>query len=202
MTERETTIKHNTLRDIVEAIEAESSALGLNIWVSRVDLLKPTVVIELGTGQGATARIVAAALPGYAVLYTVNYDYPDFSEFGGQLDGAWYVCTVRRVNGDTTNPATLLQVPDKANLMFMDTHHEAWCASVELELWQDKLVDGAIVIVDDIEVADMRDFWRLLPYEKYPIDCSRGQGYFRYDASVRYKSLYTRQQTPKEIAGR
>lgn len=186
------------LQQIVAEINATD---GETIWDKRVAYLRPKNVLELGTGQGATAKIIATSLPFNALFTTVNYDYPSFGEFGEQLnDCRYFECLLKRVCGDTLDPDTLTKVPGRVDLMFLDTHHEAWQAGAELELWQSKLVHGAIVIVDDLGVCDMMVFWDSVPYEKVTQDLGAVQGYFRYDQSNPYKNTFPRGRTPKELA--
>jgi hypothetical protein len=56
-------------------------------------------------------------------------------------------------------------------------------------------MDGAIVIVDDLGMHNMNEFWNTVPYEKVPIECGTAQGVFRYDRGVLYTASFPRGQT-------
>lgn len=186
-----------TLQQIINDIDAIP---GESIWVKRMVYFQPKTVLELGTGQGATACVIVSVLPADAKFFTVNYDYPSFDEFGEMLNKCTYVCQMSRINGDTLDPKTLDKVPDGVDFMFIDTDHYSWQAGAELELWQKKLQDGAIVIADDLGMNDMHLFWDSIPYDKMPQNTGALQGYFRYDKSHPYVNSFHRGRTPKEIA--
>lgn len=164
----------------------EVASVGIR-WPERLRHLRPKNVLELGTGQGASGAQIMSALAPDAVFTTVNY--ADGHVFGEQLS-EWYTdARLTRVSADTLSRATLDMVPDGVDLMFIDTTHEAWHAAEELTLWQDKLQDGAIVVLDDLDQHDMQEFWDSIPYEKAT---QERQGVFRYDAAVRYEGRFDR----------
>ncbi len=171
---------------------AEIAAIG-NGWPERIRYLKPKNIVELGTGQGASGALIMFALAILdldSIFTTINY--ADGHHFGEQL-APWYDDQqLHRLNADTIDPDTLKLVSDGIDLLFIDTTHEAWHAATELRLWQDKLQDGAIVIVDDLNQHDMGSFWNSIPYEKVPSTAGTCQGVFRYNATVRYEGSFDR----------
>ena len=150
-------------------------------WPRRIASLRPKHVVELGTGQGASGAKIMEALPKDSRFTTINY--ADGHNFGEQLQPWDDDPRLTMLAADTLNLATLAVVPDGIDFLFMDTIHEAWHVAAELRLWQLKLVNGAIVIVDDLNQHDMVIFWNSLPYEKA---LSSEQGVFRYDTELRY----------------
>lgn len=156
-------------------------------WQDRIRALQPRVVVELGTGQGASGAQIMRALNLDAWFYTINY--ADGHVFGEQL-APWNDDTrLTMLAADTLDIATLYKVPSAIDVLYIDTTHEAWHAAAELRLWQDKLRDGAIVFVDDLNHNDMELFWQSLPYEKYKTP-SELQGVFRYDAECDYYAAF------------
>ncbi len=181
---------------ISEVIAGIDAAEGDNVWTKRVNYLQPRNVLELGTGQGSTSALIMAAMSVGARLTTINYDYPDNQEFGVLLH-PWR--SDRRLHilcADTLSPPTLDHVPDRVDLLFIDTEHRAWYAAEELRLWQRKLKDGAVVVVDDLDHHDMIAFWESIPYGKAIVG---NQGLFLYGKPY-YTASFPRGKTPKEIA--
>ncbi len=161
-------------------------------WQDRIFQLQPRNVVELGTGQGASGACIMEMLPPGSTFTTINY--ADGHKFGEQL-GPWSSDPrLHMLAADTILPATLELVPDNIDLLFIDTTHEAWHAAQELRLWQDKLQDGAIVIVDDLNQHDMNLFWDSLPYEKVPSEAGTCQGVFRYSAALRYNGSFDKRE--------
>lgn len=168
-----------------------------NAWVRRITYMRPENVLELGTGQGASGNHIMSALLPTSKFTTINYNYPPEYCFGEQLNRWKSDPRLKCVVADTCDPDTLKQVPDGVDLMFIDSTHRAWHAAIELCLWQDKLQDGAVVIVDDLDQHNMMRFWDSLPYEKV-IHTDGRQGTFRYDDWLRYAVVFPRGKTSRE----
>lgn len=169
------------------------SKMSVDLWEDRMRSVCPNHVLELGTGQGATGAQIMAALGPNAQFTTINYPYPANQRFGEGLDPWRSDPRLTVLFADTLLSSTSDLVPYGVDLLFIDTTHEAWHAAEELCLWQDKLVDGAIVIVDDLNQNDMMLFWNDLPYEKYPENgCHTSQGVFRYRRAIRYGRRFNR----------
>jgi cephalosporin hydroxylase len=177
----------------------EITAVG-SWWPERIRHLRPKNVVELGTGQGASGAQIMSALPPDSTFTTINY--ADGHQFGAQLAEYYFDPRLRRLDMDTLDPATLGHVPDEVDLLFIDTTHEAWHAAAELRLWQDRLQDGAVVIVDDLNQHDMHLFWDSLPYEKVGSTAGNCQGVFRYDASRRYEGRFDRPEETDYVGDR
>lgn len=159
-------------------------------WPGRIDFLRPRNVVELGTGQGAAGMRIMSALPDDAHFTTINY-------VNGEIHGEGLVSWLKdprltMLFLDTIDPETLLKVPDDIDILFMDTTHEGWHVATELRLWQYKLADGAVVIVDDLDQNDMSIFWATLHYEKALLGGYSSQGLFRYDSARRYVGRFDR----------
>jgi predicted O-methyltransferase YrrM len=154
--------------------------------------MQPKHVLELGTGQGASGAEIMAVLSDRSIFTTVNYAWPVEYAFRKLLRPWMWDSRLDMVTGDTTDPGTLALVCSGVDLLFIDTTHEAYVASAEMRLWQCKLEDGAIVVVDDLPHHDMMAFWGSLHYEKKVVG---GQGVFRYDASKPYTAEITERTT-------
>src|SRR5450631_282105 len=167
---------------------AEIVAIGNN-WLTRIHYLQPKNIVELGTGQGVSGAQIMSALAPDAIFTTVNY--ADGHVFGEQLASWSSDPRLHRLDTDTLDPGTVGLVPDGVDLLFIDTTHEAWHAAEELCMWQGKLQDGAIVLVDDLNQHDMIVFWDSIPYEKSPYPGGSCQGVFRYDATKPYTAKFS-----------
>ncbi len=168
---------------------AEIAAVG-NGWPGRVSFLQPVNFVELGTGQGASGNLVMGSMPENSLFTTINY--ADGHKFGEQLSSWTSDPRLKMLAADTIDPDTLKMVPDNIDLLFIDTTHEAWHAAAELRLWQYKLQDGAIVVVDDLNQHDMIKFWESIPYEKSSLEGGSWQGVFRYNAAQRYNGSFNK----------
>jgi len=183
-------VKQEDVRRIAMNIPVSVIADVFGGWPGRINYLRPKNVLELGTGQGASGVQIMSALPPDATFTTINY--VDGHHFGEQRRD-WYSDPRKQmVDADTIDPDTLALVPDGVDLLFIDTTHEAWHAAEELRRWQAKLVNAAIVVVDDLDQHDMAAFWESLPYEKVPESAGPRQGMFRYDTSVPYEGKFDR----------
>lgn len=171
---------------------AEVAAIG-NDWARRIPFLLPKNVLELGTGQGASGNRIMSCLPQDSFFTTINY--VDGHHFGEQVQCWKGDKRFKMLDRDTLDARVLKLVPDNIDLLFIDSTHEAWHAAAELRLWQSKLVDGAVVVVDDLDQHDMASFWNSIPYDKMPhsvSDVGYLQGVFIYDASTRYTGSFNK----------
>lgn len=182
----------SALRDAVDRIPGD------NVWVRRLTVMRPCNIVELGTGQGVSGVQILQAMPADAVFTTVDFYYPENGRHGEFLELHRDDPRLNVVNTDTRWPESLVFVPDGVDLMFLDTTHRAWHAAIEIRLWQRKLIDGAIVIVDDLGMHDMWQFWQTLPYDKWPTEPLAVQGMFRYDRGRPYDAEFPTGKTSKE----
>lgn len=169
---------------------------GTTLWGKRMLHMRPRNFVELGTGQGASGVHIMQALPEGSWFTTINYDYPSSHGFGELLEPHYGDRRLRMLTVDTTEPGCPELVRGIIDLLYIDTHHVAWQAALELEMWQYKLCHGAIIIADDLDQNDMEKFWGSIHYEK-----SRAavmQGMFRYDSNLPYKSPFPRGLKPTE----
>lgn len=140
---------------------------------SMVHWASPENVLELGTNLGASAIALYAQKKAGARLVTVDIDtvaraLPDEMLEAGDF---WKI-----VGNDVDFP--LIKRHDenlfdaiygKVDFLFIDTDHRAEHLRNEWEIYQRYLVPGALVVLDDINVNDMRGFWDALPYPKLDI---------------------------------
>lgn len=170
-----------TLRELVDAALSdppfEDPRLvdgGEDRWVARlVRRLKPKFIVELGTGSGRTAAQIAAAMHEFSFFCTINWPNPPSGDDVGAELAPWAGSRrVVRVLGDTREQAW--RFPDRAvDLLYIDSTHTKECASAEWALYEPKLADGAVVVVDDLDHNDMREFWSSLPGEKVEVKGGR-----------------------------
>lgn len=156
-----------------------------DFWPQFTMYVKPKNFLELGTGQGRTAGLVLTQLSGQSVITTIN-KFDRTYRFGHELDSWKSDKRLKMIVGETCDPNVMRQVPDGVDVMFIDSDHRAFVAINELCLYERKLADNALVIVDDLLHNDMMKFWDNLPYEKLIFG---GQGIFRYDSTNRYSSI-------------
>lgn len=148
-----------------------------------VRYLQPKNVLELGTGEGWSAMYMLLELPVFSRLTTINqWNPPSPDDVGEALDYFSGDMRLTILRGDTRDALVANVVPDDVDLLFIDTSHDYATIAAEWELYAQKLVDGAIVCVDDLFHNDMMRFWDALPYEKMlrPDLNESGFGIFQY----------------------
>jgi hypothetical protein len=76
-------------------------------------------------------------------------------------------------------------LPIGIDMLFIDTDHTFAQASSEWNIYKHLCNPGAIVVLDDIRMNDMFDFWKSLPYPKLELtkECHvSGFGFFLYQS--------------------
>jgi predicted O-methyltransferase YrrM len=132
-----------------------------------IELLKPKEVLELGTSIGRSSLFMMCALPPDSKLTTVekgSYQRVDLKPF---FDDP----RLKIVYGDDTDKEVYEQFTPvhfkTIDFLFIDTEHNEEQLQKEWNIYKEFLVDGAIVVMDDIYLNEgMRKFWDKLLYEK------------------------------------
>ena len=141
-------------------------------------------IVELGTGDGYSSSCMLMALPLDGTLTTINWPNPPSGDNPLRYLGPFVTDTrLKMLSGDTRDLNIVAQIFDGIDLLFIDSTHTKECAETEWRLYEPKLADLAIVIIDDLNHNDMIDFWNWIPYWK--IETLEGQigivGYQRGD---------------------
>lgn len=173
-------------KTIAQIVADMNVAPGESMWEQRVRYIRPRHFVELGTGDGASGTVIMTALPEDSRFTTIDCRHIHGNKFAQWVDDQ----RLKIFIADTINYSTLKHFDADIDLLYIDTNHIAWHAGTELQMWQAKLVDGAIVIVDDLHQNDMVAFWESIPYDKQR--CMINQGVFRYDARNPYSNRFTR----------
>ena len=145
--------------------------------------LCPKYVVELGTGTGRTSAQILSALPSDGQFVTINWPNPPSGEDVGIELMPWRPDPrLRQLIGDTRMAFQFIE--SGIDLLYIDSTHTSEHVMQEWEAYRPKLVNGAIVVVDDIDFpkSDMREFWNPLPYDKVEIVLGdHAAGMFRYE---------------------
>ena len=121
---------------------------------------RPRVVVELGVGDGAMAERVMTELAPDGRFVGVNWPSPPSGDRPERFLYPWLGDPrLTIIYGDTRDPEVVKQVPDGIELLHVDSTHTAECASEEWRLYAPKLARGAVVVFDDLNHNDMRQFW-------------------------------------------
>lgn len=128
--------------------------------------LQSKCIVELGTGDGATASSIMKVLHRGAILTTINWPNPPSGDDPLKHLLHWAGDPrLEIVCGDTREQAWRFD-NHTIDLLYIDSTHTCECATQELAAYRPKLRDGATVVVDDLDHNDMRTFWDKLPYTK------------------------------------
>lgn len=142
--------------------------------------IKPNLILELGNCFGLSTLMMFSQLSETAQLISndltnqLKFVPPHvFNDsrlkfyFGNDLD--------LNIFGD--------DLPVGIDMLFIDTNHTFEQISAEWKIYKNLCNPGAIVILDDIRMNDMFDFWESLPYPKLELTTKchvTGFGFFLY----------------------
>lgn len=141
---------------------------GMEFSLARMVLeLQPKLIVELGVGDGATAVQVMNALAADGRLIGINWPNPPSGDNPSRYLGPWLDDQrLTILYGDTRDAWVVASVPDGIELLHIDSTHSLACISDEWRLYEPKLANKATVVIDDLDVNDMRVFWDRLTGDK------------------------------------
>jgi predicted O-methyltransferase YrrM len=159
---------------------------GYYAWLAlAVRVLKPKRILELGTYRGASTIMMYSELP-LDCEWLISVDLEDNRDFIQEVIFA--DSRVRFVSGNDLDLNIYDgKLPELCDLLFIDTLHERQHVEDEWAIYKHLCSSGALVVLDDIRLNDMWEFWQALPYPKLDItaDCHHsGFGIFRYVPST------------------
>jgi predicted O-methyltransferase YrrM len=134
-------------------------------------VLRPRRILELGTFRGASSLCMYASLcdPSQELTTCDIRSAADFVPEQMRRDPR-----VRIVVGDDLDLATFgSQPPTDIDLLFIDTVHSRAHVSAEWALYQPRCRAGALIVLDDIQLNDMPEFWNSITLPKLDVsaDC-------------------------------
>jgi predicted O-methyltransferase YrrM len=180
--------------DVLSRVDEEYRAYLTNVdgrsfyyqWLAvAVRLLKPSLVVELGGGLGASTLMMLSELPVTGRLVTCDLRPTlKFVSASAMRDARF-----RFVSGNDLDLSIFGDEPPIGiELLFIDTDHTLVQLAAEWSVYRHLCNPGALVVLDDILMNDLPRFWETLPYPK--LDLTRechfsGFGLFRYETEVR-----------------
>lgn len=105
-------------------------------------------VIELGVRWGTSTAVLLYALRDRGELWSVDVNWPT----GDLIPALSRQCHWHFIHGSDTHPTTLAALPDKADVVFVDTDHAFDHTLEELELYWPRVRDGGALLVHDTEL--------------------------------------------------
>lgn len=125
-------------------------------------LLKPKQVVELGAAAGISTIMMASQLPKDSKLYSVDID-PDLAWKWMKYEYPQVV----KILGDDLDMSLWKEVDlKKTDVWFIDTLHTGEQLKKEFELYTPYFKKGAVVVLDDIRMDELKPVWDALPYDK------------------------------------
>ena len=145
-----------------------------------VKIVKPQLVLELGNSYGLSTLMMLSELSDTASLISCDVvkqlDFIPPHLFNDSRLKFYF--------GNDLNPNIFdNKLPVGIDMLFIDTDHTFAQISAEWEIYQHLCNPGAIVVLDDIRMNDMFDFWDSLQYPKLELTekCHfSGFGFFLY----------------------
>ncbi|MBU4464013.1 MAG: class I SAM-dependent methyltransferase [Proteobacteria bacterium] len=152
-------------------------------WLAHlVKIVKPNLILELGSGEGLSTLMLFSELSDTARLVSCDlvnrldfippdvFNDPRFKFYPGN---------------DLNLNIFGNDLPVGIDMLFIDTIHTFTQISAEWRIYKHLCNSGAIVILDDIRMNDMFDFWESLSYPKLELtkECHfSGFGFFLYES--------------------
>jgi len=154
------------------------------IWLAlAVKLLRPRNILELGNWYGASTLMMYSSFSDDLVSFT-SVDI--VKKLDLLTDEVWKDQRTRFVFGNDLNLSIYeRKLPLDIDFLFMDSLHELHHLVDEWYIYRHLCVNGALVVLDDIYLENLRSFWDRLPYPKLDIseDCHKsGFGIFIYSS--------------------
>lgn len=118
------------------------------------------VIIELGVRSGvSTTAFLRAAAENDGHVHSVDIHHPDVPIWWAETD-IWSFTV-----GDDLHPSVLRDLPDVADVVFIDTSHHYGQTLSELQTYVPRVRSGGVVLLHDTELAMPEGF----SGEPYPV---------------------------------
>lgn len=125
---------------------------------------KPKLVIECGAGNGDLTGLIASLLDVYPFEFHVISD----KKIGG-LDGRiiWHIGLSYEILKEFKN--------DSIDLCIIDTDHNYWTLREELRALDDRIAEGGLIAMHDVETfyhntGMALSYWNAMPYPRKEIE--------------------------------
>ena len=148
--------RHDTLFSIGNERLIGVSVPTSQLLASICHLREPRILVDLGTGIGISASILAMRSPEGAEVYTVddgeNYLEDARDRLSNLLDGdsfrkiTWIHAPIE---GHWYDPERLKRIPGSIGLMMVDGPMGGWDRGKALEMFYDRLAPDAVICLDD-----------------------------------------------------
>jgi cephalosporin hydroxylase len=135
----------------------------LPLFVDLCQELDAKKVIELGT-RGGVSTIAWL----YGLKWTGGHCWSvDIDEAPDLKLNHWTF-----IQGDDLDPNTVCQLPDEADVVFIDTTHSFEDTLAELNVYQYKVRPGGRIVLHDTELKSPLEFRSRLPQPDFPVRCA------------------------------
>lgn len=159
-------------------------------WLAlAVRAIGPKHILELGPYKGVSTLMMYNELPAMSKLTTVDLlkdqEFIPHEVYGDSR--------FRLVIGDDLDLSIYDDnLPSNVDFLFIDTEHFYSQIMKEWDLYRDFLLEGALVVLDDIRLNDMPRFWDMLRYPKEDLTSlchPSGFGVFEYRRGVEQPNI-------------
>lgn len=144
--------------------------------------IKPSLVVELGTGRTAISAMHLALASPEAKVITIDTSSVDLP--------TGYPNNLEVLRGHSVSLAE--KISDGIDILFIDTDHTYDTTTKELSLYVPKVKPGGVVLMDDIHLGqDMEKVWQVIPEPKLdlPLHSHCGFGAFVVTGSTKFDML-------------
>lgn len=149
-------------------------------------------IVELGNRYGVSSNTIFAGLNADQKFYSLDTDInqiyvPDFVKNDDRVSFVTGDCLDLNIYKNSK-----FDIPFNIDILWTDTLHSLEQLSNEMLVYEPLLSDNAIIVIDDINLNDKRDYFDSSPHEKYDLtdDChDTGFGVIDFKRSLQDKQL-------------
>lgn len=142
-------------RDLLDTLTSRRGYLHHPYLAALVAILEPKRVVELGTGDGASASFMMATLARDGVLVTI-----EVSDVADRHLESWRADPrLERIRGNDLDSSVHGKIGE-IDFLYIDAEHVYDQVSREWKIYFPKVVSGGTIAMDDIHLNDgMTRFW-------------------------------------------
>jgi predicted O-methyltransferase YrrM len=148
----------------------KGSGSGYLQWLTLlVEHSKAKTIVELGNRYGVSSNTIYSGLKSNQKFYSLDTDIdqryvPDFVKNDDRVDFITGNCLDLNIYENSK-----FDIPFNIDILWTDTLHSLEQLSNEMSVYEPLLSNEALIVIDDINLNDKREFFDKSPYEKFDL---------------------------------